>query len=112
MHNSTSKLEGGFGYRVHNTTDARLDMQGYTTVKDEDEETRCFNLQVQINKSCKRKSLQRYAPGSFAVLLVPVHENWTAEQIKEGLIASVTGYVVSPPKTTKAEPSEATKETK
>ncbi|KAF2240509.1 hypothetical protein BU26DRAFT_398127, partial [Trematosphaeria pertusa] len=82
-----SKLEGTFSKKMHNNTEMRLDMQGYTT--DMPGKPRCFNLQVQINRGCKNKSLAKLAPYSVAFTLVPCDETWTPAKIKAELKKTV-----------------------
>lgn len=62
-----SKLIGTFGSpgtKIYRNQDYRLDMQGYTTEKDG--KSIKFNLQVQVNKGCTKKSVARIAPSSMA----------------------------------------------
>jgi hypothetical protein len=67
-------------------------MQGYTTAQ----EGRGiqFDLQVQVNYGCRKKSVAKLAPDSVAVLLLPVDETWTPRQIRDALKKTVTGWKV------------------
>jgi hypothetical protein len=90
-----SSLTGAFGdngTKVYGDIDYRLDMQGYTTAQ----EGRGikFNLQVQVNYGCRKKSVAKLAPDSVACLLLPVDETWTPQEIRDAVKKTVTGWIV------------------
>jgi hypothetical protein len=92
-----SKLIGTFGTpgtNIYRDIDYRLDMQSMTTPA----EGECikFNLQVQVNKGCRKRSVAMLAPGSIAWILLPVDETWSPDKIREELRKSVTGHKLAP----------------
>lgn len=89
-----SKLEGGIGSDyVHKDINLRLDNQG-TFTRDGVE---YYNLQVQVNKGCKHRTLKKLAPDTVAICLAPIEEPWTGEQIRKALAATVTGRPLDRP---------------
>jgi hypothetical protein len=50
-----------------------------------------YNLLVQVNKSCKLTTFKKQALKTFAWILAPVNDPWSAEKIKGTLKTSVTG---------------------
>lgn len=51
-----------------------------------------YNLQVQLNRRCPDTTLAKLAPGTVAICHAPVEKPWSAEEIKEVLAKSVTGF--------------------
>jgi hypothetical protein len=88
-----AKLTGGFVRgTIWSTDHCRFDSQGYTS-----NEPKHFNLQVQVNKHCPRRSMQKLAPKTVAICLAPVDNPWTPAQIKEALKETVDVWVVETP---------------
>lgn len=88
-----AKLEGSTRERnkVYFDVNMRLDCQ--ETIKHPCE-LWAYNLQVQINKGCELRSLAKAAPDTFACIVAPVHEPWSAAKIGEELKRSVTGWPI------------------
>jgi hypothetical protein len=65
----------------------RLDSQGM--MKKGEDKMKWYNLQVQV---------KRAAPGTVVRVECPVKDPWTAQQIRDGLKASVTGMCLPRPR--------------
>jgi hypothetical protein len=89
-----SKLEGGICDRgtIYDDRNFRLDNQGTIT-----RGPAMYNLQVQVNKNCKLTTFKKQAPKSFAWILAPADDPWSAAEIKAALKASVTGLPLRRP---------------
>jgi hypothetical protein len=79
------------GKPVHKDIDYRLDNQ--RTYKGKDGRY-YYNLQVQCNKACRHTTGARLAPGTVAVCQAPADGSWSADRIRQELLATVTGDVL------------------
>jgi hypothetical protein len=92
-----SKLKGGIpdDDNVCKDREMRLDCQRVVTM---DDGNKYFNLQVQVNNSWTHTTLAKLARNSVASCLAPVQNPWSARQIREALLESVTGSVLDRPR--------------
>ena len=96
---------------VYQNRDMHLDSQGMMNkteekkakkreenVKKGEEKMQWYNLQVHVNNGCTHTTLKNAAPGTVARVECLVDDPWTAQQIRDCLKASVTGWFLPRPR--------------
>jgi hypothetical protein len=86
-----AKFEGGIRDRGNIFKDRSLRVDCQETIRGPEP---MYNIQVQVNKGCVHTSVRLAYPDSVAMCICPVNNPWSAEQIREALKASVTGFAL------------------